>query len=144
MSECNSQRLGTALTLPKMFVLLYLLFVLCRSVYCLCVNVYPSTANGWQPKCILTNILYHWVVWTEKESGGSDTSPWPLWPKEKYRCNNELVIQHAPWPIFAPRRDRKPTPSGNRTQVVQPICLVTSLLASPLGTTDTGKLWQQI
>jgi hypothetical protein len=32
----NSQRRGTARTLPKLFVLFCVLFVLCRSVYCLC------------------------------------------------------------------------------------------------------------
>jgi len=34
--------------------------------------------------------------------------------------------------------DKNRTPSGNRTQVVQPVSLVTTLIASPLGTTDTG------
>jgi len=56
MPGYNSQRRGTARTLPKMFVLFYILFVLCRSVYCLCVNVYCTTATGWQPNCSLTNI----------------------------------------------------------------------------------------
>ena len=59
MPGYNSQRRGTARTLPKMFVLFYILFVLCRSVYCLCVNVYCTTATGWQPNCSLTNISYH-------------------------------------------------------------------------------------
>jgi hypothetical protein len=53
------QRRGTARTLPKLFVLFYVLFVLCRSVYCLCVNVYCTTATGWQPNCSLTNRSYH-------------------------------------------------------------------------------------
>jgi len=38
----NSQRQGTARTLPKF---------LCLSVYCLCVNVYCTAATGWQPNC---------------------------------------------------------------------------------------------
>ena len=61
MPGCNSQRRGTARTLPKLFVLFFLLFVLCRSVYCLCVNVYCTTATGWLPNCSLTNISYH--IW---------------------------------------------------------------------------------
>ena len=56
MPGYNSQRRGTARTLPKVFVLFYVLFVLCRSVHCLCVNVYCTTATGWQPNCSLTNI----------------------------------------------------------------------------------------
>ena len=40
MPGYNSQKRGTTRTIPKMFVLFYILFVLCRSVYCLCVNVY--------------------------------------------------------------------------------------------------------
>jgi len=52
----NSQRRCTARTLPKSFVLVYVLFVLCRSVYCLCVNVFCTAATGWQPNCSLTNI----------------------------------------------------------------------------------------
>jgi hypothetical protein len=59
MPGYNSQRRGTARTLPKKFVLFYVLFVLCRSVYCLCVNVYSTTATGWQPNCSLTDISYH-------------------------------------------------------------------------------------
>jgi hypothetical protein len=58
MPGYSSQRRGTARTLPKKFVLFYVLFVLCRSVYCLCVNVYCITATGWQPNCSLTNISY--------------------------------------------------------------------------------------
>ena len=59
MPEYNSQRRGTAHTLPKIFVLFYVLFVLCRSVYCLCVNVYCTTATEWQSNCSLTNLSYH-------------------------------------------------------------------------------------
>ena len=59
MPGYNSQREGTARTLPKLIVLFYVLFVLCRSVYCLCVNVYCSIAAGWQPNCSLTNLSYH-------------------------------------------------------------------------------------
>jgi hypothetical protein len=55
MPGYNSQRRGTACTLPKILVF-YGLFVLCRSVYCLCVNVYCTTAAAWQPNCSLTNI----------------------------------------------------------------------------------------
>jgi hypothetical protein len=51
-----SQRRGTGHTLPKLFVLFYVLFVLCRSAYYLCVNVYCTTATEWQPNFILTNI----------------------------------------------------------------------------------------
>jgi len=58
MPGYNSQRRGTARTLPKMFVL-FVLFVLCHSVYCLCVNVYCTTATWWQPNYSLTNISYH-------------------------------------------------------------------------------------
>jgi hypothetical protein len=58
MPGYSSQRRGTARTLPKRFVLFYILFVLCRSVYCLCVNVYCTTATGWQPNCSSTNISY--------------------------------------------------------------------------------------
>jgi hypothetical protein len=56
MPGYNSQRRGTARTLPNIFVLIYVLFVLCRSLYCLCVNVYCTNATGWQPNCSLTNI----------------------------------------------------------------------------------------
>jgi hypothetical protein len=59
MPGYNSQRRGTASTLPKSFVLFYVLFVLCRSVYCLCVNVYCTTATKWLPNCSLTNISHH-------------------------------------------------------------------------------------
>jgi hypothetical protein len=58
MPGYNSQRRGTAPTLSKLFVLFYVLFVLCRSAYCLCVNVYCTTATGWQPNCVLTNMLW--------------------------------------------------------------------------------------
>jgi hypothetical protein len=51
MPGYNSQRRGTVRTLPKCFVLFYILFVLCRSLYCLCVNVYCTTATGWLPNC---------------------------------------------------------------------------------------------
>ena len=61
MLEYNSQRRGTARTLPKMFVLAYVLFVFCRSVYCLCVNVYCTAANEWQTNCSLTNISYNLI-----------------------------------------------------------------------------------
>ena len=54
----NSQRRGTARTLPKIFVF-YIFFVLCRSVYFLCVNVYCTTDTGWHPNYSLTNISYH-------------------------------------------------------------------------------------
>jgi len=56
MPGYNSQRRGTARTLPKVFVLFYLKFVLCRSLYCLCVNVYCTTATEWQSNCSSTNI----------------------------------------------------------------------------------------
>ena len=56
MPGYNSQRWGTAHTLPEVFVLFCVLFVLFHSVYCLCVNVYCTTATGWQPNCSLTNI----------------------------------------------------------------------------------------
>jgi hypothetical protein len=59
MPGYNTQRRGTARTLSKMFVLLYVLFVLCRSVYCLCVNVYCTAATGWQPNCSLSNVSIH-------------------------------------------------------------------------------------
>jgi hypothetical protein len=42
MPGYNSQRRGTARTLPK---------CLCCSVYCLCVTVYCTTATGCQPNC---------------------------------------------------------------------------------------------
>ena len=42
MPGYNSQRRGTARTLPKF---------LCCSVYCLWVNVHCTTATGWQPNC---------------------------------------------------------------------------------------------
>jgi hypothetical protein len=58
MPGYNMQRRGTARTLPKLFVLFYVLFVLCHYVYCLCVNVYCTNATGWQPNCSLTNISY--------------------------------------------------------------------------------------
>jgi hypothetical protein len=51
MPGYNSQIWGTVRTLPKIFVLFYVLFVVCRSVYCLRVNVYCTTATGWQPSC---------------------------------------------------------------------------------------------
>ena len=66
MSGHDSQRRGTARTLPKNFVLFYVLYVLCRSVYCLCVNMYCTTATGCQPNCILTNISYHIIHWGPK------------------------------------------------------------------------------
>jgi hypothetical protein len=76
MPGYNSQRRGTARTLPKFIALFCLLFVckcvlyychrvttqllfvlfgcyLCCSVYCLCVNEYCTTATGWQPNCYL-------------------------------------------------------------------------------------------
>jgi len=62
----NSQRRGTARTLPKHFVLFHVLSVLCRSVYCLCVNVYCTTATVWQPNCSLTNISCHIILKQEK------------------------------------------------------------------------------
>jgi hypothetical protein len=63
MPGYNSQRRGTARTLPKIFGLFYVLFVLRRSVYCLCVNVYCTTATGWQHNCSLTSTSYHiWAV----------------------------------------------------------------------------------
>jgi hypothetical protein len=55
MPGYNSQRRGTARTLPKLLCC-SMLFVLCRYVCCLCVNVYCTTATGWQPNCSLTNI----------------------------------------------------------------------------------------
>jgi len=36
--------------------------------------------------------------------------------------------------------EKKPFPSGNRTQVVQSVSLVTILIASPLVTTNTEEL----
>jgi len=51
MPGYNPQRRGTARTLPKFFVLFYVLLVLCRSVYCLCVNLYCTTVTGWLPNC---------------------------------------------------------------------------------------------
>jgi hypothetical protein len=51
MPGYNSQRRGTAHTLPKIFVLFYVLSVLCRSMYCSCVNVYCTAATGWLPNC---------------------------------------------------------------------------------------------
>jgi len=54
----NTQRLCTARTLPKCFVLFYVLFVLCRSVYYLFVNVYCTTVTWWQLNCSWTNISY--------------------------------------------------------------------------------------
>jgi len=63
----NSQRLGTACTLPKICVLFCVLFVLCRSVYCLCVNVFSTTATGWQPNCSLTCVSCHISKWQSKE-----------------------------------------------------------------------------
>jgi len=59
MPGYNLQRRGTARTVPKVFVLFYVLFVLCHSVCCLCVIVYCTTATWWQPNCSLTNISYH-------------------------------------------------------------------------------------
>jgi len=59
MPEYTSQRRDTARTLPKNFVLFYVLFVLCRSMYCLCVNVYRTTATRWQPNCSSTNTSIH-------------------------------------------------------------------------------------
>jgi hypothetical protein len=58
MPGYNYPRRGTACTLPKIFMLFYVLFVLCRSVYCLCVNVYCTPATGYHPNCSLTNISY--------------------------------------------------------------------------------------
>jgi hypothetical protein len=54
MPGYNSQRPGTARTLPKNFVLFYVLFVLCRSGYCLCVIVCCTAATGWQHNWRLT------------------------------------------------------------------------------------------
>lgn len=34
--------------------------------------------------------------------------------------------------------EKKHKPSGNRTQVVHPVSLATTLIALPFGTTDTG------
>ena len=57
MPGYNSQRRGTARTLPKLIVLLYVLFVLCRSVYCFCLNVYCTAETRWLPKC--SEQIYH-------------------------------------------------------------------------------------
>jgi hypothetical protein len=62
MPGYNSQRRGTAHTIPKLFVMFYVLFVLCCSVYSWCANVYCITATGWQPNCSLTNISYSYHV----------------------------------------------------------------------------------
>ena len=63
MPRQNSQRRGTASTLPNfcvvlcifcvlcIFVFFYVLIVLWRSLYCLCVYVYWTTATGWLPNC---------------------------------------------------------------------------------------------
>jgi len=47
----NPQRRGTARTLPKIFLLFYVLFVVRRSVYCSCLTLYCTTATGWLPNC---------------------------------------------------------------------------------------------
>jgi hypothetical protein len=79
MSRYNSQRRGTARTIPYfccsmycLFSLFYVLFVLCRSVYCLCVNVYCTTATGWQPNCSLQ--IYQ-ILLVPKRSVGYLTKP---------------------------------------------------------------------
>jgi len=59
MPVYNSQRRGTARTLPK-FVLFYVLFVLCCSMYCLRVNVHCTTATV-STQLQLTNISYHTI-----------------------------------------------------------------------------------
>ena len=61
MPKYNSQRRGTAHTLPNIFVLFYVLFVLCRSLYCLCVNVYCTTVTRWLLNCSWQ--IYH-IIWT--------------------------------------------------------------------------------
>jgi hypothetical protein len=67
MPGYNSQRRGTARTLPKIFVLFYVFFVLCPSLYCLCVNVCCTAATGCQSNCSLTNISYH-ILFLAKEA----------------------------------------------------------------------------
>jgi hypothetical protein len=59
MPDYNSPRRGKARTLPKRFVLFYILLVLCCSVCCLCLNVYCTTATGCQPNCNLTHTHTH-------------------------------------------------------------------------------------
>ena len=53
----NPQRQGTARTLPKIFVLFYVLFVFCRSVYCVFVNVYCTAIQLQFNKYIIIIII---------------------------------------------------------------------------------------
>jgi len=91
MSGYNSQRRGTASTLPKMFELFCLLFVLCRSVYCLCVNVYCTPATGRQPNCSFNKYimfrLFEWKleIWTHELSGNDLT---PVCIVGRFRCKH--------------------------------------------------------
>ena len=110
MPGYNSQRRGTARTLPKIFVLSYVLFVLCRSVYCLCVNVYCTTATGWQPNCSLTNISYiiqclainslkPSLFWKANRSSTDQEIPRIRWSRKVHRRSHI-------WQPFAPSWDR--------------------------------------
>jgi hypothetical protein len=58
MPGCNSQRRGTARTLPYLCCSIYCLFLCCSMyclfcvvLYCLCVNVYCTAVTELQPNC---------------------------------------------------------------------------------------------
>jgi hypothetical protein len=65
MPGYNPQRRGTARTLPKFFVLFYVLFVLCRSVYCLCANLLFVLFGSYlccSMYCLCVNVYCHRVA----------------------------------------------------------------------------------
>jgi len=74
MPGSNPQKRGTARSLPKVFVLLYVLNVLCRSVYCVFVCVCKRVLYYGHRVTIqlqLTNISFHYFRFCVLRSGDS-------------------------------------------------------------------------